>query len=94
METSWDQLKLDNQSDAKQSQAEAKQRQIDVAKAFHRCFKTESGQKVLSFLTNAYVMNNAPQKTAQNITYEAGFCNGQADVVTHIINQIQRAEIL
>lgn len=89
----WDELNLNNDQ-AEKKEEEVKQYKIDIAKAFHRCFKTEDGQKVLSYLTNAYVMNNAPDMNAPNITYEAGFRNGQADVVTHMINQIQRAEIL
>lgn len=88
----WDELELNNSNN--ESLDKAKEKAINEAKAFHQCFKTEAGQKVLAYLTNNYIMNNKPEKSAPNITYEAGFCNGQADVVTHIMALIQRAEIL
>lgn len=92
---SWDNLNLHNdEAQAKLNQAEAKQRAIDTAKAYHRCFKTEAGQKVLADLTNSFIMNNKTELNAPNITYEAGYHNGEAGVVKAILAQIQRAEIL
>lgn len=91
----WEELNLHNKADeAKHTQEQKKQKAIDMAKAYHRCFKTESGQKVLQDLVNRFIMNNNPQTNETNITYVAGMCNGQSDLVQYIMGQVQRAEIL
>lgn len=95
METDNNELEVDLfLKDAQQALNEQKQKASDLAKHYHRCFKTDAGQKVLEDLTNRFIMLNDTDIDAKNVTYEAGFHNGEGSTVKHIILMIQQAEIL
>jgi len=72
----------------------AKEAAIALAKNYARCFSTEEGKAVLDHLVNEYVMGNDTPLSSTNITYEAGYHNGEAGIVKVILNQIQRAQTL
>lgn len=78
--------------DAKKQQAEARERQAELAKAYSRCFNTDDGQKVLEDMTRRFLLENATALSSQNVQYEAAYHNGEAGVIRMIIHYIQQAE--
>ena len=74
--------------------AQARQKQIDLAKLYHRVFRTEDGLKVLEHLTTRYVINNTTSFNSPNIEYEAGYHAGEAGIVRMILQNITVAEEL
>jgi hypothetical protein len=90
---SWEQLEV-NQKDAEQKKAEIREKQVELAKAYKRCFSTDDGFKVLEDLLNRFVMDNGTDFNSQNIEYEAAYHNGEAGVVKFIIHLTKQAEKL
>lgn len=84
----------ENKAKAEKAAANQKQAEIDLARAYNRCFKSTEGQKVLTDLTQRMIYNNDVPLDAPNITYEAGYKNGEAGCVKFIIHQITRAEVI
>ena len=92
---SWDDV--NHQVDPAKAQKEAsirKQNASDLAKAYHRTFTTETGQRILSDLTKRFVYDNDTSFNSDNINYEAAYHNGEAGVIKFLINQLKQAEIL
>ena len=80
--------------DAKKQQAEAREKQAELSKAYARCFNTDDGQKVLEDLTRRFLFDNSTSLSSQNVAYEAAYHNGEAGVIRMIIHYIQQAERL
>ena len=80
--------------EAKKQQAQAREKQAELAKAYARCFNTDDGQKVLEDLTRRFLLDNATALSSQNVAYEAAYHNGEAGVIRMIIHYIQQAERL
>jgi hypothetical protein len=78
--------------DAKRQQAEAQEKITEMTKAYHRCFGTEDGQKVLEDLTRRFLFDNSTALSSQNVVYEAAYHKGEAGVIRMIIHYIQQAE--
>jgi len=89
---SWSDLDDLNGADAYQKQA--REKQAELARLFHRVFSTDDGRKLLEHLTHKFVFNNDTPFTSQNIEYESGYHAGEAGVVKMIIHQITAAEDL
>lgn len=79
---------------AEHSEAQQKQAKSDLAKAYSRCFKTSDGKKVLADLVQRMIYNNDPPLDSPNITYVAGYKNGEAGAIKYIIHQLAVAEVL
>jgi hypothetical protein len=90
---SWDQFDVDQES-ATRSKAQIKEKRIELAKAYHRCFSTEDGFKVVEDLSRRFIMDNDTPLTAQNVNYEAAYHNGESGVVKFIVQLISQAEKL
>ncbi len=93
---SWSDIKKAEMS-SEEANAQGKERQADaaaLAKCYAAVFRTEQGKKVLADLTNRYIMNNDTPLNATNITYEAGYRNGEAGIVKYLIHQMNIAKIL
>ncbi len=93
---SWGSIK-NIQFGADEAKQQGKERQADaaaLAKCYAAVFRTEQGKKVLADLTNRYIMNNDTPLNATNITYEAGYRNGEAGIVKYLIHQMNIAKIL
>ena len=90
---SWEKLELD-QEESNKKKAEIREKQVELAKAYHRCFSTDDGFKVLEDLTNRFVIDNNTPMTSQNIEYEAAYHNGEGGVVKFILHLIKQAERL
>tara|TARA_R110000868_G_scaffold62726_5_gene189442 strand:+ start:1216 stop:1491 length:276 start_codon:yes stop_codon:yes gene_type:complete len=90
---SWDKLEID-QEKANKSKAEIRERQVELAKAYHRCFSTDDGLKVLEDLSRKFIMDNDTPLNSTNINYEAAYHNGEAGVIKLIVHFIKRAEDL
>ena len=72
----------------------ARQASADLAQAYSRCFNTKDGERVLTDLTNRFIMSNDMALDAKNPEYEAGYHNGESGVVRLIIHQITQARKL
>jgi len=90
---SWDDLEV-NEDKAREAQSAIRERQVELAKAYNRCFGTDDGQKVLKDMTKRFLLENDTSLAAQNINYEAAYHNGEAGVMRYIVHQIQQAEKL
>lgn len=90
---SWDQLEID-QEESNKRKAEIREKQVELAKAYNRCFSTEDGFKVLEDLTNRFIIDNNTPLNAENIEYEAAYHNGEGGVVKFILHLIKQAERL
>lgn len=91
----WDNLNLDIDDESIKHRKEADQSKYrERAKAYHACFRTDAGQKVLQDLTSMFIMNNSTSLTATNIEYEAGYHAGEAGAIKYIMTLIQKAEVL
>jgi len=90
---SWEDLEV-NQKETEARKAEIREKQVELAKAYKRCFSTDDGFKVLEDLLNRFVMDNDTHFSSQNIEYEAAYHNGEAGVVKFIIHLTKQAERL
>ena len=90
---SWSDLDTGNPKN-KELLEERKDEQRNIAKNYHACFASPTGQKVIEHLMNTYVIHNSTELNATNIVYEAGYHAGEAGVVKAILNLIQKAEVL
>ena len=90
---SWEDLDIDHDKVDK-SKAEIRERQVELAKAYHRCFSTDDGLKVLEDLSRKFIMENETPLSSSNINYEAAYHNGETGVVKFIVHLIKRAEVL
>tara|TARA_R110000803_G_scaffold49532_2_gene103083 strand:- start:3640 stop:3915 length:276 start_codon:yes stop_codon:yes gene_type:complete len=90
---SWEDLDIDHDKVDK-SKAEIRERQVELAKAYHRCFSTDDGLKVLEDLSRKFIMENETPLSSANINYEAAYHNGETGVVKFIVHLIKRAEVL
>ena len=79
---------------AEQAQANQRQAESDLAKAYARCFGTEDGKRVLADLFNKMVIGNTPDKNEPNINYMSAYKNGESGAVIYIQQQITRAEVI
>jgi hypothetical protein len=78
--------------EAKKQKAKAQEKITEIIRAYHRCFNTEDGQKVLEDLTRRFLLDNSTSLSSQNVAYEAAYHNGEAGVIRLIIHYIQQAE--
>jgi hypothetical protein len=90
---SWDQLDV-NKEQADKAKAKIRERQVELAKAYHRCFATDDGFKVIEDLTKRFIMDNDTPFNATNVNYEAAYHNGETGVVKFIMHLISQAEKL
>ena len=90
---SWDDLEV-NEDKAREAQSAIRERQTELAKAYHRCFGTDDGIKVMEDMTKRFLLENDTSLAAQNINYEAAYHNGESGVMRYIVHQIQQAEKL
>jgi hypothetical protein len=90
---SWDDLEV-NEDKAREAQSAIRERQIELAKAYNRCFGTDDGMKVLEDMSKRFLLENDTSLVAQNINYEAAYHNGESGVMRYIVHQIQQAEKL
>jgi|TARA_R100001369_G_scaffold30972_1_gene54914 hypothetical protein len=90
---SWDDLEVD-QDQAREAHSAIRERQIELAKAYHRCFSSDDGMKVIEEMTNRFLLENDTSLSAQNVNYESAYHNGEAGVMKYIVHQIQQAEKL
>jgi hypothetical protein len=88
---SWEQLEV-NQKDTEQRKKEIREKHLELVKAYHRCFSTEDGFKVLEDLTNRFVIDNNTDFSSKNIEYEAAYHNGEAGAVKFILHLIRQAD--
>lgn len=95
---SWDEINKpispESKEQAKQAKEEKRLAEVSLAQAYARCFATDDGKKVLAHLTNNFIINNDTPIDSPNITYEAGYHNGEKGIVNVIINQIRKAEVI
>jgi hypothetical protein len=91
---SWEQIDKASGSPeaALKRKAEFRQKTIELARAYSRCFASEDGQRVLSDLTSRFIYSNDTPFDSPNVNYEASYHNGEAGVVKFVINQIQQAK--
>ena len=87
---SWDELDDVNPNRL----TEKREKAIELAKNYSRCFATEEGKKVLEHLVNTYVMESNIDHNTQNIDYVAAYKNGEAGLVKMILNQLKRAQTI
>ena len=90
---SWQDLEVDRHNAQKNRDA-IREKQIELAKAYNRCFGTDDGAKVLDDMTKRFLLENNTSLSAQNINYEAAYHNGEAGIMRYIVHQIQQAEKL
>lgn len=90
---SWDDLEV-NEDKAREAQSAIRERQIELAKAYNRCFGTDDGIKVLEDMSKRFLLENDTSLAAQNINYEAAYHNGESGVMRYVVHQIQQAEKL
>ena len=91
---SWSDVENVSSKDAKRKQQEFRSNAADLARAYHRGFSGENGQRLIEDLTKRFIFNNDVSFSSNNISYEAAYKNGEAGVVKFIINQVTQAEIL
>ena len=89
----WQDLNID-EGEIKKRNAKAKEKQVMLAKAYHDCFHSKAGQLVIADLTNKFIMNNPTALNAPNVTYEAGYHNGEAGIIHYILRLMTQAELL
>lgn len=90
---SWQDLEVDRDN-AQKTRDAIREKQIELAKAYNRCFGTDDGAKVLDDMTKRFLLENNTSLSAQNINYEAAYHNGEAGIMRYIVHQIQQAEKL
>jgi|TARA_R110000765_G_scaffold11851_1_gene37290 hypothetical protein len=90
----WSDVENVSSKDAQRKQQEFRSNAADLARAYHRGFSGENGQRLIEDLTKRFIFNNDVSFGSNNINYEAAYKNGEAGVVKFIINQVTQAEIL
>jgi|TARA_R110000796_G_scaffold3837_2_gene14752 hypothetical protein len=90
---SWDDLEVDEDK-AREAQSSIREKQVELAKAYSRCFKSDDGIRVLEDMTKKFLLDNDTSLSAQNINYESAYHNGEGGVMRYIVHQIQQAEKL
>lgn len=90
---SWEQLEAARIDPDERTRRANKQREEMEAltKAYHRCFSTEDGIKVMEDLSKRFIMGNDTPFDASNIEYQAAYHNGETGVIKFVIDQITRA---
>lgn len=84
----WSDLETKDTGDALK---EHKDRDIALAKAYHHCFSSGEGKKVLDHMITHFLMSNDTNILSPNVNYEAAYRNGEAGVVKYILHQIKKA---
>ena len=90
---SWEKLELD-QEESNKKKAEIREKQVELAKAYHRCFSTDDGFKVIEDLSRRFLLDNNTPLNSQNINYEAAYHNGEAGAIKFILHLVRQAEKL
>ena len=92
---SWDTINSGdfNATDAKKANDAARYKAAELAQAYHRCFGTDDGKRVLADLTQRFIFQNATPFGSQNPNYEAAYHNGESGLVKFLITQVQKAEV-
>ena len=90
---SWENLEID-QEKANKSKAQIREKQVELAKAYHRCFSTDDGFKVIEDLSRRFLIDNNTPLNSQNINYEAAYHNGEAGAIKFILHLVRQAEKL
>ena len=92
---SWDTINTGdfNATDAKNANEAARSKAAELAQAYHRCFGTDDGKRVLADLTQRFIFQNATPFGSQNPNYEAAYHNGESGLVKFLITQVQKAEV-
>jgi len=92
---SWDTINTGDfdVANAQKANDAAKSKAVELAQAYHRCFGTDDGKRVLADLTQRFIFQNATPFGSQNPNYEAAYHNGESGVVQFLINQVQKAEV-
>jgi hypothetical protein len=90
---SWENLEID-QEKANKSKAQIREKQVELAKAYHRCFSTDDGFKVIEDLSRRFLIDNNTPLNSQNINYEAAYHNGEAGAIKFILHLVRQAEEL
>jgi len=92
---SWSNIdQLADSEVAKKQAGIRRQNAADLAKAYHRVFTTDDGERILADLTRRFVYDNDTPFGSENINYESAYHNGEAGVVKFLINQMKQAEII
>jgi hypothetical protein len=90
---SWESLEID-QEKANKSKEQIREKQVELAKAYARCFSTDDGFKVIEDLSRRFLLDNNTPLNSQNINYEAAYHNGEAGAIKFILHLVRRAEKL
>jgi len=90
---SWENLEID-QEKANKSKEQIREKQVELAKAYHRCFSTDDGFKVIEDLSRRFLIDNNTPLSSQNINYEAAYHNGEAGAIKFILHLVRQAEEL
>jgi hypothetical protein len=61
---------------------------LELQRQFTRCFSSEDGEKVLQHLSNKFIYNNNTPLESANITYVAGYKNGESGAIKYIIEMM------
>ena len=61
---------------------------LELQRQFTRCFSSEDGEKVLQHLSNKFIYNNNTPLDIANITYVAGYKNGESGSIKYIIEMM------
>lgn len=92
----WDDINKTavNKEEAELAQKKALQAAAELAQAYSRCFNTKDGERVMTDLTNRFIMSNDMALDVKNPEYEAGYHNGESGVIKLIIHQLTQARNL
>ena len=91
----WDQIdkaSVDAEASSKRNE-EYRQKTLELAKAYSKCFSGADGKRVLEALSGNFLYGNDPPFSSPNINCEAAYHDGEAGVVKFIINQMQHAQL-
>lgn len=91
----WDQIdkaSVDAEASSKRNE-EYRQKTLELAKAYSKCFSGADGKRVLEDLSGKFIYGNDTPFSSPNINYEAAYHDGEAGVVKFIINQMQHAQL-
>ena len=81
----WKDLNSGKTKDSK-ANARATEERLVLEQAFKRCFGTEDGKTVLQHLSQQFIYGNDVPLESNNITYVAGYKNGEAGSIKYIIH--------
>ena len=92
---SWDTINKGdfNATQAQKANEAARYKAAELAQAYHRCFGTDDGKRVLADLTQRFIFQNTTPFGSQNPNYESAYHNGESGLVKFLINQVQQAEV-